>query len=157
MRVLLINSNREQSPWPAAPIGLSMVACATEAAGHEVSFLDLAFAESPAHETRARLTELSPDVIGISIRNLANCNFDAPRFYLDEVRDEVVRVARQASPKAKVVIGGAAVNLAPWDILQHVEADYALAGEGEQAMPAFLKALAAGADLWKVPGVLDRS
>jgi len=156
MRVLLINSNREQSPWPAAPVGLSMVACATEAAGHEVSFLDLAFAANPSYETRARVLELAPDVIGISIRNLDNCNFDAPRFYLDEVRDDVVAVARQARPAAKVVIGGAAVNLAPWDILQHVEADFALAGEGEQALPAFLRALAAGAALEKVPGVLDR-
>lgn len=157
MRVLLINSNREQSPWPAAPIGLSMVACATEAAGHEVTFLDLAFSENPAHDTHSRVSELRPDVIGISIRNLDNCNFDAPRFYLDEVRDAVVREARKACPSAKVVIGGAAVNLAPYDILQHVEADYALAGEGEQAMPAFLRALAQGADLWKVPGVLARS
>lgn len=133
-----------------------MVACATEAANHEVSFLDLAFAENPAHETRIRVTDFSPDVIGISIRNLDNCNFDAPRFYLDEVRDEVVRIAREACPRAKVVIGGAAVNLAPWDILQHVGADYALAGEGEQAMPAFLKALGEGANLERVPGVLDR-
>src|SRR5258706_14464516 len=124
MRVLLINSNREPSPWPAAPIGLSMVACATEAAQHEVSFLDLAFARNPAKETRARAAEFSPDVVGISIRNLDNCNFDAPRFYLDEVRDEVVRVAREACPRAKVVVGGAAVNLAPWDILHHVEGDY---------------------------------
>ncbi len=159
MRVLLINSNREQSPWPAAPIGLSMVACATEADGHEVSFLDLAFARNPAADTRKRVAEFGPDVIGVSIRNLDNCNFDAPRFYLDEIRDEVIRVAREALPNksAKIVIGGAAVNLAPWDILHHVEADYALAGEGEQALPTFLRALQDGADLRRVPGVLDKA
>ncbi|MSP60835.1 MAG: radical SAM protein [Myxococcales bacterium] len=156
MRVLLINSNREQSPWPAAPIGLAMVARATAAAHHEVSFLDLAFVRNPARETRVRAAEFAPDVIGISIRNLDNCNFDAPRFYLDEVRDEVVRVARLACPRARIVIGGAAVNLAPWDILLHVEADFALAGEGEEALPAFLSALTDGADLQAVPGVLDR-
>src|SRR4051794_13229900 len=125
MRVLLINSNREQSPWPAAPIGLGMVACATAEAGHEGSFLDLAFARNPSKEVRARAEKFQPEIIGISIRNLDNCNFDAPRFYLDEVRDDVVKVAREVAGAAKVVIGGAAVNLAPWDILQHVEADYA--------------------------------
>jgi radical SAM superfamily enzyme YgiQ (UPF0313 family) len=156
MRVLLINSNREQSPWPAAPIGLGMVACATEKAGHEVSFLDLAFSKHPAKETRARVAQFSPEVIGISIRNLDNCNFDAPHFYLDEVRDDVVKVARDVAPNAKVVIGGAAVNLAPWDILGHVEADYALAGEGEEAMPAFLEGLQRGVELQRIPGVLDR-
>lgn len=133
-----------------------MVACATEAAGHEVSFLDLAFARSPAKQTLREAAAQKPDVIGISIRNMDNCNFDAPRFYLDEVRDEIVRSARQACPTAKIVIGGAAVNLAPWDILQHVEADYALAGEGETALPAFLKGLKEGADLRRVPGVLDK-
>ncbi len=133
-----------------------MVACATEAAGHEVSFLDLAFAKNPAKEVRARAADFAPEVIGISIRNLDNCNFDAPRFYLDEVRDEVVKVAREVAGSAKVVIGGAAVNLAPWDILTHVEADYALAGEGEQAMPDFLRGLQDGAELQKIPGVVDR-
>jgi radical SAM superfamily enzyme YgiQ (UPF0313 family) len=156
MKVLLVNSNREQSPWPAAPIGLGMVACATEQAGHEVSFLDLAFAKNPPKEVRARVASFQPDVIGISIRNMDNCNFDAPRFYLDEVRDDVVTVARQVAGKAKVVIGGAAVNLAPWDILQHVEADYALAGEGEKALPDFLEGLASGAELQAIPGVVDR-
>jgi radical SAM superfamily enzyme YgiQ (UPF0313 family) len=156
MRVLLINSNREQSPWPAAPIGLSMVACGTEAAGHEISFLDLAFAKNPPREVRARAADFNPDVIGISIRNMDNCNFDAPRFYLDEVRDDVVKVAREVAGKAKVVIGGAAVNLAPWDILNHVEADYALAGEGEKALPAFLEGLKNGVELQTIPGVVDR-
>jgi radical SAM superfamily enzyme YgiQ (UPF0313 family) len=156
MRVLLINSNREQSPWPAAPIGLSMVACATEQAGHEVSFLDLAFAKKPPRDVRERAAAFQPDVIGISIRNLDNCNFDAPRFYLDEVRDDVVKVAREVAVKAKVVIGGAAVNLAPWDILQHVGADYALAGEGEKALPDFLDGLARGVELQAIPGVVDR-
>jgi anaerobic magnesium-protoporphyrin IX monomethyl ester cyclase len=156
MRVLLINSNREQSPWPAAPIGLSMVACATEKAGHEISFLDLAFAKHPAREVRARAADFQPEVIGISIRNLDNCNFDAPRFYLDEVRDDVVKVAREVAGQAKVVIGGAAVNLAPWDILTHVGADFALAGEGEEALPAFLRGMVEGADLQKIPGVVDR-
>jgi radical SAM superfamily enzyme YgiQ (UPF0313 family) len=156
MRVLLINSNREQSPWPAAPIGLGMVACATADAGHEVSFLDLAFARNPAKEVRARAAEFRPDVIGISIRNLDNCNFDAPHFYLDEVREDVVKVAREVAGEAKVVIGGAAVNLAPWDILQHTEADYALAGEGEKALPDFLDGLVRGVELQTIPGVVDR-
>src|SRR5258708_37730108 len=105
----MIISNREQSPWPASPIGLGMVACATADAGHEVSFLDLAFARNPSKDVRARAAEFRPEVIGISIRNLDNCNFDAPHFYLDEVREQVVKAAREVAGAAKVVIGGAAV------------------------------------------------
>jgi len=134
-----------------------MVACGTEKAGHEVKFLDLAFSRNPAKETRAAAEKFSPEVIGISIRNMDNCNFDAPRFYLDEVRDDVVKPAREAAPNAKVVIGGAAVNLAPWDILQHVQADFALAGEGEKALPDFLDGVARNADLQRIPGVLQRN
>src|SRR3954452_14651945 len=117
MRVLLINSNREQSPWPAAPIGLGMVACATEKAGHEISFLDLAFAKNPAKEVRARVADFNPDVIGISIRNMDNCNFDAPRFYLDEVRDDVVKVAREVAGGAQGGGGRGGGGTAPWGAL----------------------------------------
>jgi hypothetical protein len=50
VKVLLINPNREQMPWPAVPIGLCTVATATERAGHEVSVLDLTFARDPAKD-----------------------------------------------------------------------------------------------------------
>ncbi|MCA9671061.1 MAG: radical SAM protein [Myxococcales bacterium] len=154
MRVLLVNPNREQMPWPAVPVGLCMVATAVRRAGHHVDVLDLTFSSAPAREMSAACARTRPDVVGITIRNIDNCNFEAPVFYLDEVRDDIVRVARRAAPQAKVLVGGSGVNVSGWDVLHYVEADYALVGEGEEATPRFLAALEAGDDPCSVQGIL---
>ena len=94
MKVLLINPNREQVPWPAIPVGLCTVATATARAGHDVSLLDLAFSKQPGKDTLARVRREQPDVVGLTVRNIDNCNFELPHFYLPEIRDEVVRSVR---------------------------------------------------------------
>ncbi|HEY4158881.1 MAG TPA: radical SAM protein, partial [Polyangiaceae bacterium] len=154
MKVLLINSNREQVPWPAIPVGLCTVASACARAGHDVSVLDLAFSKHPRKDTLARVKREEPDVVGITIRNIDNCNFELPHFYLPEIRDDVVRSVREAAPNAKIVIGGAAVNVSPRDVLRFLEADLAVVGEGEEAFPRVLAALAAREPLERLPGAL---
>ncbi|MFO7181058.1 MAG: radical SAM protein [Pseudomonadota bacterium] len=156
MNVLLVNPNREHMPWPAIPVGLCTVATALDRAGHDVEVLDLTFSRDPARDTRERVRARSPDVVGITIRNIDNCNFEAPFFYLEEIRDSVIRVVREAAPRATIVIGGSAVNVSPADCFEYLEADYALVGEGEVAMPALLAALESGSDRARVPGLLER-
>lgn len=155
VNVLLINPNRERMPWPALPVGLCTVASGLAGAGHDVEVLDLMFAADPARETAARVQRRQPDVIGLSIRNIDNCNFEVPHFYLTEIRDQVVRTAKKAYPRAKIVIGGSAVNVSPADTLVFLEADYALVGEGEEAFPDFLRALEMGTPLTQVKGLLE--
>ncbi len=111
---------------------------------HEVEVLDLMFAADPARETANRVRKCDPDIVGLSIRNIDNCNFEVPHFYLTDIRDQVVRSVRSASQRAKIVIGGSAVNVSPADTFAFLEADYALVGEGEEALPEFLRALEEG-------------
>jgi hypothetical protein len=40
MKILLVATNRERSPYPVAPLGALFVTGAARAAGHEVDFLD---------------------------------------------------------------------------------------------------------------------
>ncbi len=156
MNVLLINPNREQMPWPAVPVGLCTVASALAAAGHDVELLDLTFSKNPARATRGRVARRKPELVAVSIRNIDNCNFELPHFYLEDIRDSVIRVAREAAPAAKIVIGGSAVNVSPADCFAYLEADYALVGEGEHAMVEFVAALEAGASLDSIKGLLER-
>src|SRR5688572_14610003 len=134
MNVLVINPNKERMPWPAVPVGLCTVASSLEAAGHEVTFLDLTFSSNHARATRGAVRRHEPEVIAVTIRNIDNCNFELPHFYLEEIRDQVIRVARETRPGAKIVIGGSAVNVSPADCFDYLQADYALVGEGELAM-----------------------
>ena len=154
MKVLLINPNREQVPWPAIPVGLCTVASATARAGHDVSVLDLAFSKQPGKDTLQRVRKEQPDVVGLTIRNIDNCNFELPHFYLPEIRDEVVKGVREAAPNAKLVIGGAAVNVSPRDVLRFLEADLAVVGEGEEAFPDLLAALGSQQRVDRLSGVL---
>lgn len=156
MNVLLINPNREQMPWPALPVGLCIVASALAGAGHDVDVLDLTFSREPARDTKARLLERAPQVVGITVRNIDNCNFELPLFYLQEIRDAVVRVVRAVQPSAKIVVGGSAVNVSPADCFEYLEADYAIVGEGEEAMPRLLDAMAGKLAFAEVPGLLER-
>jgi anaerobic magnesium-protoporphyrin IX monomethyl ester cyclase len=154
LKVLLINPNREQMPWPAVPLGLCMVATATAEAGHTVELLDLTFSRSPDTEVRAAMDRMRPEVVGVTIRNLDNCNFESPVFYLEEIRDGVIAAARRAAPKATIVLGGSAVNVSPRDCLSYLGADAAIVGEGELGLPALMGALQGGEHVGDLPGLL---
>ena len=156
MTVLLINPNREQMPWPAVPIGMCTVASAVERAGHDVHVLDLTFSRDLRREVQAEVRRLEPSVVGVSIRNIDNCNFESPHFYLTAIRDHVVRAIRDAGCSAPVVIGGSAVNVSPRATFDYLEADYALVGEGEASMPALLDAIAGNRPLAGVKGLMQR-
>ena len=156
MNVLLVNPNREQMPWPAVPLGLCMVATGLDKAGHDVQVLDLAFSRDPYRDTLDAVRERSPDAIGITVRNIDNCNFESPVFYLEEIRDTVIRAAREAAPSAHVIIGGSAVNVSPRDCFDYLGADFALVGEGENAMGDLLDGLESGAQR-PVQGLLARA
>jgi radical SAM superfamily enzyme YgiQ (UPF0313 family) len=156
MEVLLVNPNREQMPWPAVPVGLCTVATAAHRAGHDVKVLDLAFSRDPARAVRDELLARAPSVVAISVRNIDNCNFESPHFYLEEIREAVVKVARKVAPNAKIVIGGSAVNVSPGDCLDYLEADFSLVGEGEESFPRFLHALERHEPLSRVPGFMEK-
>lgn len=147
MKVLLINSNRERMPWPVMPIGLCMVATAAAAAGHVVKVLDLTLRRQPDADVKRELRATRPHAIGISIRNIDNCNFESPTFYLQAIRAELIPLLRRNAPDATIVIGGSAVNIAPQLVLDYVGADCALSGEGEVSLPQLLSALEGTAPL----------
>jgi radical SAM superfamily enzyme YgiQ (UPF0313 family) len=154
VNVLLVNPNREQMPWPVVPVGLCTVASALRRAGHDVDVLDLTFSRDLRGDIAARVRERAPELVGVTIRNIDNCNFESPHFYLPEIRDDVVRAIRETGSTAPIVIGGSAVNVSPADTLRYLEADYALVGEGEEAMPEFAAALEARRDPRHVKGLL---
>lgn len=156
VRVLCINPNREQMPWPVIPVGLALVATALERAGHEVAFLDLTFSRDPARDVARAVRRDRPEMVALTIRNLDNCNFERPVFFLPEIRDAVVAQVREHAPDATLVVGGAAVNVCPGEILDYLAADYALVGEGEEALPALCKALEEKSEPRSLPGVLAR-
>lgn len=155
MRALLLSANTEKINLPTMPLGLACIAEATRSAGHEVALVDL-MAESDTVEAIRRSTEaFSPDVIGISVRNIDDQNIDDPRFLLDQAR-EVVGACQRFSD-APIVLGGAGYSMFPESALEYVGADMGIQGEGEACFPALLDHLQHQRSLKGLPGLYLRN
>ena len=94
MKVLLVATNREQSPYPVAPLGALCVTAAAKAAGHEVKFLDLGMALAPQSALQQALEADEFQAVAFGIRNLDNCWAFAPRSYFKDVQ-ELAGIVRQ--------------------------------------------------------------
>jgi anaerobic magnesium-protoporphyrin IX monomethyl ester cyclase len=151
MRIQIINTNRERSPQTLIPLGACCVASAAELAGHEVHFTDLCFSRRPVPDTQSAVRAIGPDVIGLSIRNLDNCDYAAPRSYLPEI--ELIVDACRKNSGAEIVLGGAAVSEAPAQVARRLGCRLAVAGEGELSFPSLLESIQRGDDPHDVPGV----
>ena len=139
MRVLLLYSNQSRDLTPAPPIGLSYVATATRAAGHEVLFLDLFSSHDVANDLRHSLQRFHPDMVGISVRNIDNVVCQHPKWYLGDLA-ELIALVRQTCG-AKIVVGGPAISILGAPALEHLDADFAVVGEGETMFPQLLAAI----------------
>jgi radical SAM superfamily enzyme YgiQ (UPF0313 family) len=152
MRILLISANRERMPAPVAPLGLAYIATALKAAGHDVRVIDLCFSADLQGDVLQSVENFSPDVIGISLRNLDNLTYPASLSYLPELEETVTIVRRRTT--APVVIGGSGFSVAPLPLMQRLNLDFGVVGEGEESMVQLVERLAHGAPLQGIPGLL---
>ncbi len=151
MRVLLVSVNRFTEPYAVYPLGLDHVAGALRDR-HQLKLLDLAGDEDNTPLTRA-IDEFGPDVIGFSLRNIDNTDSSDSMEFISDLK-QVVADAKACS-NAKIVLGGAGFTLFPGIILETVDADAGIVGEGER-FARLLEAMRTGAALEKIPGVITR-
>jgi radical SAM superfamily enzyme YgiQ (UPF0313 family) len=143
-KVLLIATNAEREPFPVYPLGASLVATALERAGVEVRALDLAFADNPAERSASAAVETEPDLIAISIRAIDNTTYLDSRDYLPAV--EAIVGAVRCAAGAPLLIGGSGFSIMPEAMLERMEGDYGIQGEGERAIVQLVQALASGSE-----------
>jgi len=132
VKILLISVNRERMPSPVFPLGLAYIARALKDGGHTIEVMDLCFSQNVLDDLTGVLTRFRPDLIGLSLRNLDNLTYPTSISYLKEV-EEVIRVCRQSS-RSKLVIGGSGYSLAAKELLEHLDIDYGIVGEGEEIL-----------------------
>ncbi len=152
MKVLLVATNRERSPYPVAPLGALCAAAAARAAGHEVDLLDMGNVFAPKPALRRALRRGDYQVVAFGIRNLDNCWAFAPRLYFDEVR-ELADIVRQAFD-GPLILGGTGFSVSPHGWMRRLGAACGVVGEGERAFPEILARLEAGQALEGIDGVM---
>ncbi len=155
MRILLINTNQERWPIPAAPIGLSLVASSLRKAGHELRVIDRMFIFSKKEEQNIftdTIREFKPELIGISIRNIDNTCMSALRYYLPEIK-EVVAFLKTLTD-VPFVVGGPGYSLFPVDALKYLGIEFGVQGEGEIACVQLAQALGQGGSFDHIAGLV---
>ena len=155
MKVLLVATNRERSPYPVAPLGALCVAAAARAAGHAVEFLDMGLESKPEAALQKAVEKGRFQAVAFGIRNLDNCWSFAPRLYFDDVRQLAETVRR--SFKGPLILGGTGFSVSPQGWMQRLDADCGVIGEGERAFPEVLARLEAGRSLEGIDGVITAS
>jgi len=153
MRVLLISPNMEKLPDPVAPLGVAYLSSVLKSQGYEVQCLDLCFSENWEETIARTILDFSPEEIGLSLRNIDNVAYPDTVSYLPFYKQVIGRI-RQVS-KAPLFLGGAGFTLMPRAILQFLDADGGIVGEGEGAFPKTLAALTNGLPL-EIEGFLGR-
>lgn len=155
MRILLINGNRFKQPWPVIPFGLSCIASACEHSGHELKMLDLCFSKNCSTDIEKALQTFSPDVVGISIRNIDNSAGYNTLFLLEETKSEIILPCKKLF-SGRIVIGGPSVGINGAEMLEYFDLSYAICGDGENAFIEFLQRIEQGKSLKGMDGLVIR-
>ena len=159
MRVLLVATNQadrymNRMAVRPVPIGLAYIAAALTDAGHELSVADLMFSEDGPADVVKAVQGFSPELVGLSIRNLDNQSFFDPVWNLPGVKS-VVDGIRSVSD-VRVVCGGPAFSILPAECLAYVGADLGIAGDGAEAFATLADRLGSGEDYLDIPGLVYR-
>jgi radical SAM superfamily enzyme YgiQ (UPF0313 family) len=154
VRIFLVSVNREVTPDPVAPLGISYIAGAARAQGHEVALLDLCFSKDIEGDIDLAVRRFEPDLIGISIRNVDNLTYPASVSYLGEIRAAAAALARAS--RAPIVAGGAGFSIFPERLLAELGIEYGVIGEGEETFCLLARYLGEGAGVPRLPNLIRR-
>jgi radical SAM superfamily enzyme YgiQ (UPF0313 family) len=152
MKVLLISVNREKMPYPVFPLGLAYLVRVLKEEGYRIEVLDLCFSQDPPVELNETLRRFQPDLIGLSLRNLDNLTYPTSVSYLKEV-EEVIQVCRQSS-LAKLILGGSGYSLAPQELMNYLDIDFGIVGEGEEVFLKLIDSFEKGGSISPSPHLL---
>ena len=131
MKVLLVSPNIESLPDPVFPLGLACITAALKRNGTECRILDLCFNEDYETSIASAIKSFQPDIIGLSLRNIDNVSYPNYVTYLPFFRQVIRKIRKQS--EAIIVIGGSAFALLPEALLDHLDADFGIVGEGESS------------------------
>jgi radical SAM superfamily enzyme YgiQ (UPF0313 family) len=151
LRVLLINLNSYDQPYPVYPLGVAYIDGALTEAGHETRIWDGRMSRESLEET---IAAFAPHLVGVSIRNVDNVQYHNPRSFVQEAVDCCQRLRTLTS--VPLVLGGSAFSVFPKEIFEATGVDFGIQGEGERTLLSLIAALQTGAPLESIAGLYHR-
>lgn len=153
-RVLLVNLNKYDQPYPVYPAGVAYIDGALRAAGHVTEIWDARMAAESLEDCVARFR---PDFVGLSLRNIDNVQCHNPRSFIHELVGFCRRV--RAATAVPIVLGGSGFSVFPREIFELGGIDYGIHGAGERTIVRLIAALRTGggeAALGAIAGLVFR-
>lgn len=141
-KVLMVSSNITVEPYPVYPLGMAMVSHDLRVRGHETREWDFLAEGESIERLEEAVKAFAPDVIGISMRNIDNCNSGNTISYSQFCKTIVTAI--RASSGSPIVLGGPGYSLFPDILLELTGADYGITGEGEVVFADLVEDLVAG-------------
>jgi len=152
MKVLLVSTNRERTPYPVLPVGPCLVAARLEEEGFEVSVVDLMWEDDPARAAAEAVARSGPDVVGVSMRNVDNSDLIETKYFVPEA--QAIFAALRSVTRAPIVLGGAAAAIEPERLFRALAPDAIVYGDAERRFPVFLRGWERGAPPFDLPGLV---
>ncbi|MDD2389077.1 MAG: radical SAM protein [Desulfobacterales bacterium] len=165
--VLLLYTDRYYVVKQVYPFGLDLIANYLRQSGYqaviEYPFLTQTDIEKNLSDI---LDKTNPDVIGLGLRNLdttmaceqygdVTCPDFSAFFFLPDVR-RIVEIIKRQRPEIPLIAGGGGFSISPVPILQYLDIDYGVVGEGEEPFLRFLEAVPDRQKLSSVPNLVYR-
>jgi hypothetical protein len=151
-KVLLLSANQAQVPYPVPPLGLALLHAGLKKY-YEVRIVDGLNLETAG--LSSILFAFRPDYIGLSIRNIDDMVKGQAHSFLPEILENFVAPIKKYK-RAVLVLGGAGFTIFPHELLDYLDADYGITGEGEKNFLKLLLALDRGEDVASIGGVVQR-
>ena len=152
VRVLLLNPNKCEEPYPVYPVALGYLRSALLDSGHEVAVWDATMSEETLADLLGRF---DPEVVAVSVRNIDNVQLHNQQWFVADL----VQVCEElrSLTKSPIVLGGSGFSLFPESVLKLTKADYGMVGDAEEVFVEWVDAYAAGRIRTDLPGLVWRS
>ncbi|KKQ86443.1 MAG: hypothetical protein UT09_C0034G0002 [Parcubacteria group bacterium GW2011_GWF2_38_8] len=139
MKVLFVQSYLGHSKYsPVYPLGLAYISTASYQKGHEVQIFDPNTATNPYEDLAKCILNFSPEIIGISLRNIDNQYRIAPFYYYKHFQHLLEKINKTV-PRAKVIVGGSGFSMFAEKIMErNPSIDFGIYLEGEENVPELL-------------------
>ena len=152
LRVLLINLNSYDQPYPVYPLGIAYVDGALRSKGHHTAVWDGRMSKVSLEDV---IRDYDPHLVGVSMRNVDNVQYHNPRSFVQDAIDCCDRV--RAATKAVLVLGGSAFSVFPRELYEASKVDFGIQGEGERTLLRLIEALQNQSGVDQIPGLYHRS
>lgn len=153
-KLLLVSANRFTVPYPVYPLGISYLKAFLNETMPSLQVRLFDFMTGSFEDYTRLVSEMNPDFVGISLRNIDDVNIYRKESFISHYR-QIVSATRE-SCRAVIIIGGSGFSIYPKFLFDYLQPDFGIYGEGELSLQNLITSLENNCDCSAVEGLVYR-